>query len=212
MPLAQLGRVTYALLKPLQTLSGGFTSCAGRAAYHSGMSSTQWAWRVWHTEILVSREFKRVRQIEPQVVVFFAESDFAGSVFVDAVWILPHVSSYIGVNTGIGTGLLADWRNKVSFSYQLFSNAVQMLNDSGTGRARVEAMGDCIPGQGDAVSSTFVVKMEKELFCHTRAYNNSACDTGSELLRRGRNLRPHMMRLRPTTRPLPRFCSSVGRV
>lgn len=58
----------------------------------------------------------------------------------------------------------------MAFGQELLAKPVHMLQDCGARRAGVESMSNGIPRDIDLVTSAFIVKMEKKLLCHARAY------------------------------------------
>lgn len=84
----------------------------------------------------------------------------------------PIYKSYVPANLDVNRSRIrlgAHRGDQMALGEQLASHAVQVLEDRGTRRARVETVRDGIPRQWDFVPVALVVKMKQELLRHLGA-------------------------------------------
>jgi hypothetical protein len=83
---------------------------------------------------------------------------------------ITDVTSGVRIKRSQEGGFLSWGRNHMSFSEELFAEAVHMLQDCCTRRTGTESMSNGIPRNVDLVADTLIVKMENKLLCHARAF------------------------------------------
>lgn len=65
----------------------------------------------------------------------------------------------------------------MSLSDKLLSQSINVLDNGCAGRARMESVGNGVPGNGHLVASALVMKMKQQLFCHARTCNDVSLAT-----------------------------------
>ena len=108
------------------------------------------------------------------VTVLLIKAHRTGCFNIFSFCVLSHETANARVNITACSSSLRRWRNQMTLGNKFTAKSVEVLNDSSARRSRMEAMGNSIPGELQLVPGTLVANVQKQLFCHARAFFKSA--------------------------------------
>jgi hypothetical protein len=107
-------------------------------------------------------------QVELAVLKMLAKADRASGDGALIILVLANETADLRVNSLAMAGTLGQRRHKMTLSDELPSETVQVLLNSCSRRARMQAMSNGIPRNGNLVASTLILQVEEKLLRHTR--------------------------------------------
>lgn len=120
--------------------------------------------------VLVSLlEVEDAREVEAAVLDLLVEADGTSSVEVIAIHVLTDETANLSRGSLAVARTLGNGRNEVALADELLAEAVEVLHDGRSRRARVEAMSNGVPRETNLVASTLILDVEEELLRHARA-------------------------------------------